>query len=357
MPRLLVDLKAIGCNARTVTGLCAQKGISVAGVVKGACGALPVARAVLEGGCKQLASSRLSQLELVRADLPQAETLLIRMPLPSEAHRVVRACDISLNTEVDTLHALSDAALAAGITHGVILMTELGDLREGVTGSEELWALARLAESLPGIRLMGVGGTLNDIYGVSPCKENMRALTEAFHLAENAVGRKLDILSGGSTTALPMLLQEGLPAQINHLRIGEAILTGRDLPDLWGLQAPGCTCDTLLLEARVIETNAKPTRPWGPIRQNGFGEQPPLPPDRGVRRRAILDVGRCDVGDVSQLICPEGITVIGASSDHLVVDVQDYGPVAVGDVLQFRLFYQGMLFAFHSPDVEKVYLE
>lgn len=356
MPRLLVDLKKIRRNAEAVCRLCSHRGISVAGVVKGACGALPVARAVLEGGCAQLASSRLSQLEGIRAALPQARTLLIRMPAPQEAQRVVRACDLSLNTEEGTLRALSAAAQAAGVTHGVILMYELGDLREGVASREALVALAKTAEGLPGLHLAGIGGTLNDIYGVSPSRENMTELVNAFHAVEEALGRKLDILSGGSTTSLPMLLQGQLPAEINHLRVGEAILTGRDLPDLWGCQVPGCGCDTLVLEASVIECNAKPTRPWGLRSQNGFGEQPPLPPDRGIRQRAILNVGRCDVGEVSQLICPEGISVIGASSDHLVVDVQDHPGLQVGDTLTFRLFYQGMLFAFQSEDVEKVYL-
>ncbi len=357
MPRLYVELKAIARNARAVCDLCGRAGISVAGVVKGACGALPVAKAVAGGGCSQLASSRLSQLEAIRSALPEMQTLLIRMPLPEEADRVVRACDLSLNTEEATLRALSAAAMAAGVTHGVILMLELGDLREGVPSADALIQLAKTAESLPGLRLAGIGGTLNDIYGVSPSKENMTALVEAFRAVEQAIGRRLDILSGGSTTCLPMLLRGQLPAEINHLRIGEAILTGRDLPALWGCQVPGCDCDTLALEAPVIERNRKPTRPWGLRSQNGFGEQPPLPSDRGMRERAILEMGRCDVGEVSQLICPEGVTVIGASSDHLVVDVQELPRLQVGDKLRFRLFYQGMLFAFSSADVEKVYQE
>lgn len=357
MPRLLVNLSNIRRNAEAVCGLCSRSGISVAGVVKGACGALPVARAVLEGGCAQLASSRLSQLEDIRAAMPGAGTLLIRMPAPEEADRVVQACDLSLNTEEHTLRALSAAAAEAGVTHGVILMYELGDLREGVASPEQLIALAKTAEALPGLYLAGIGGTLNDIYGVSPSEDNMAALVRAFRAAEQAVGRKLDILSGGSTTALPMLLSGKLPPEINHLRIGEAILTGRDLPDLWGTQVPGCGCDTLTLEAHAIECNRKPTCPWGVRSQNGFGEQPPLPPDRGIRQRAILNVGRCDVGEVNQLICPEGVSIIGASSDHLVVDVQDRPGLQVGGALTFRLFYQGMLFAFHSPDVEKVYIE
>lgn len=358
MPQLKVDLSAIRRNAEVFCDLCGSRGIAVSGVIKGAAGALPVAKAVTAGGCRQLASSRLSQLRAIKAALPEIETLLIRMPLPTEAEAVVSCCDMSLNTEADTLRALSEAALRAGRIHKVILMLELGDLREGLPTEEALLELARLAEDLPGLHLAGIGGTLNDIYGISPSRENMTRLAAAFHAAENAVGRRLEILSGGSTTSVPLMLEGGLPPEINHLRIGEAILCGRDLPDLWGIRIPGATCDTMTLSAAVIECNAKPTVPWGIQRTNGFGESPAIPADRGTRRRAILEIGRCDVGEVSQLICPAGVSIIGASSDHLVVDVEDLpGGIRVGDSLTFRLFYQGMLFAFTAEDVEKVYIE
>lgn len=358
MPQLKVDLSAIRRNAEVFCDLCGSRGIAVSGVIKGAAGALPVAKAMIAGGCRQLSSSRLSQLRAVKAALPEIETLLIRMPLPAEADAVVSCCDMSLNTEADALRALSEAALRAGKTHKVILMLELGDLREGVPTEEALLELARLAESLPGLHLSGVGGTLNDIYGISPGRENMNRLAAAFHAAEAVVGRKLEILSGGSTTSVPLMLEGGLPPEVNHLRVGEGILCARDLPDLWGVQIPGLTRDTMELSAAVIECNAKPTIPWGFQRTNGFGESPAIPADRGIRRRAILELGRCDVGEVSQLICPEGVSIIGASSDHLVVDVEDLpGGIRVGDSLTFRLVYQGMLFAFTAEDVKKVWLE
>jgi predicted amino acid racemase len=45
---------------------------------------------------------------------------------------VVRSADISLNTELDTLKKLSYYAKASNKNHQVIVMVELGDLREGV---------------------------------------------------------------------------------------------------------------------------------------------------------------------------------------------------------------------------------
>ena len=89
-PQLIVDSAAIQQNAAAVAALCAQHGVRLCGVIKGAGGDPRAASAMWEGGCTQLASSRLDQLRAVREVLPQAETLLIRMPQLWEAPQVVR---------------------------------------------------------------------------------------------------------------------------------------------------------------------------------------------------------------------------------------------------------------------------
>ena len=49
----------------------------------------------------------------------------------SEADKVVEYADISLNSELETIRALSKEALIKGRSHNIILMVDLGDLREG----------------------------------------------------------------------------------------------------------------------------------------------------------------------------------------------------------------------------------
>lgn len=357
-PQLIVELSAIRQNAAAVSALCRAHGVRLCGVIKGAGGDLRAAKAMWEGGCTQLASSRLDQLRALRESLPQAETLLIRMPQLWEVREVVRLCDASLNTEERTLLELNAAAGDAGVTHGVILMYELGDLREGAADLPQLLKLALLCEGAPHLHLLGIGASLGDIYAVAPDRDNLGELCRAARAVEEVIGRPLEVVSGGSTSTLPLLLRGELPGGISHLRVGEAILTGRDLALFWGGAIPGTREDTLTLRAQVIESNVKPDRPWGAAGPNGFGETVARPGGEShPRRRAILALGRQDVGDAGQLLpLDPGVTVIAASSDHLIVDTEGCEKqVAVGDILSFRMQYQGMLYAFLSRDVEKVY--
>lgn len=356
-PTLTVSLTNLTRNAKAIVRACAQHGISVAGVIKGAGGAPPVRDAVWAGGVCQLASSRIAQLKAAKEALPQAETLLIRLPQLCETEEVVRWCDYSLNSASSTLKALNECALAQGRLHRVILMYELGDLREGVPDLPTLLSLARLAEELPGLELAGIGGNLNDFYGICPSSENMQALVAAAEAVEDTIGRPLALISGGSTTALPMMLEGKLPPRINHLRVGEAILAGQDLPYFWHCTPENVCGDTLLLQAQVIEAYRKPTLPRGRQQTDAFGKRPALPPDRGMRRRVLLALGRQDIGDPTQLIPLEpGAKVLEASSDHTLVDVEDCArDFQPGDVLGFRVFYQAMLFAFQSESVRKIY--
>ena len=58
--------------------------------------------------------------------------MLIRIPMISEAEDVVRYTDISLNSEIKVAKALSKEAIKMGKIHEIILMVDVGDLREGI---------------------------------------------------------------------------------------------------------------------------------------------------------------------------------------------------------------------------------
>lgn len=81
--------------------------------------------------------------------------------------------------------------------------------------------------------------------------------------------------------------------------------------------------DVFRLEAEVVEVKEKPTYPQGELGADAFGRKP-VYEDRGLRLRAILALGRADVGDMetSRPTMP-GVTVIGGSSDHCILDVTD----------------------------------
>ena len=71
-----------------------------------------------------------------------------------------------------------------------------------------------------------------------------------------------------------------------------------------------------------------------------------------LRVRTILAVGQQDT-DASGLMFPSGITFIGATSDHTVIDIAK-SPVSVGSKMKMGMKYGALMRAMSAPDVAKV---
>ena len=226
-PRLVIDIEKIRHNARTLVGLLAAQGIAVMGVTKATIASPEIARALLQSGVVALGDSRIENIETMRAaELPD-EMTLIRSPMISQSDRVVRSADASLNSEQAIIRNLSQAAKAAGRSHGIVLMVELGDLREGLMPSALLDA-ARETRRLPNLFLKGIGANLACRYGVSPDARNMRRLTTLARLVESTFKLRLDVVSGGNSANVLWALSGADTGRVDELRLGEAILLGCD---------------------------------------------------------------------------------------------------------------------------------
>ena len=121
----------------------------------------------------------------------------------------------------------------------------------------------------------------------------MNELVSIAEAVESAIGRKLEIISGGATSSYPLVLEGAMPPRINHLRIGEGILLAYDLKEIWGLDMSGMRQDVFTLKAEVVEVREKPSHPVGEIFIDCFGRKPEYE-DRGIRKRAILAMGKLD---------------------------------------------------------------
>lgn len=349
---LKIDLDAIRENARVLSALCSRAGIVVAGVTKGVCGSPLVARELLEGGVRQIADSRIENIVRLRNNGIRAELMLLRLPMPSEAEHVVRMADISLNSELPVIQRLSDAALRTGRKHKVVLMVELGDLREGMDPEEVVPLALRIVE-LQGVHLAGVGANLTCYGGVVPTRENLGVLAEIAGNIEQAVGFPMEIVSGGNTSSLPLLFSGQMPPKINHVRLGESLLLGLNTLDRRPID--GLRQDAFEIQAEIIEVRTKGSVPVGRIALDAFGNVPTFA-DVGNRRRAIVALGREDIllGDLAPV--DPRIKILGASSDHLILDAHDSDRVLVpGDVLSFRPGYGALLAAMTSAYVAKRY--
>lgn len=344
-----INLAKITENARRVVD--AFGGREVISVTKVTCGSPDVARAMLAGGVSGLADSRLENLAKLREAGITAPLWLLRAPVPVLAEDTVRIADVSLESEIETLVALDAAAGRLGRRHAVVAMVDLGDLREGMM-PEVLPAFVERAEALPNIDLLGIGVSLTCYGAIVPTAANLGELVALAQTVEARIGRRLRI-SGGMSSSLDALVEGVLPERIDNLRIGESILLGvstvtRD-PIL------GLHTDAIVAEAPVVEVMRKPSKPRGISAQDAFGGRPVFA-DRGERLRAICAIGRQDAAPEGLRPLDAGVEVLGASSDHLVLDVDAMStPPRVGETLRFAPDYSATLRLFTSPYVEKVW--
>jgi predicted amino acid racemase len=346
-PRLEIDLHRLQANARTLVERLAGRGIAVTGVSKACLGLPEIVHTWVAAGVSSIGESRIETIEALARAGVSVPMMLIRSPMPSQVERVVAHAAISCNSEPAVLEALAAAALRQGRCHGVLLMVELGDLREGILPAD-LLAVARLTLGLPCLRLVGIGANLGCQHGVRPDAGNMAELSALATSLETRLGARLELVSGGNSSNLPWLAAGGAPGRINHLRLGEALLLGRE--PLTRSAIPGLSTDAITLVAEVIEAKRKPSRPWGERGLTSFAAPTPMK-ERGQRQRALLAVGEQDV-DPHGLEPPPGVSIMGASSDHLVVE-RAGAPLTVGEEMRFQLDYSALLRAMTSPFVSR----
>lgn len=353
LPEIVTDLNKIRQNTEAVLVLAQPLGIEVVGVTKVFLGEPQIAEAMLQGGLRMLADSRLENLEKLRQVFPHTPLMLLRLPGISQVEATVRLADVSLNSELSILEALSQEASRQGKTHRVIIMVDLGDLREGVW-PENLSEVIKDALALPGIRIDGLGVNLACYGGVIPSEKNLGQLVKLAVGLEEEFEMAFPVLSGGNSASLPLLMNKTLPVKVNQLRIGEGIALGRETVKRELL--PGATGDTFILRAEILEAHEKPSVPIGEIGQDAFGEVPEFK-DEGWQRRGILALGRQDIPPDGLIVRDSRLKIIGASSDHLIIDLSQAPELKVGSVVEFNLTYGGLLGAMTSPYVEKRYIK
>ncbi len=356
-PRLEIRLDHLHHNACSLKRQLAAHGIAITGVSKASLGLPEIVRTWAAAGIASIGEPRIETIEALIAAGISTPMLLIRSPMLSQVQRVVAHASSSCNSEPVVLRALAAAALDQGRRHGVLLMVELGDLREGILPAD-LEAVAQLTLEQPGLRLLGIGTNLGCQHGIAADPRNMAELSALANALERRFALRLELVSGGNSSNLPWLAAGHPPGRINHLRLGEALLLGRE--PLTRSALSGLHTDAFCLVAEIIEAKDKPCQPWGQRGRTSFApvtaspQRQPGQRQPGLRQRALLALGIQDV-DPAGLMPPAGIKVVGASSDHLVIEADR--PLAVGDELRFGLDYSALLRAMTSPFIQRQCLQ
>ncbi|MCS7232563.1 MAG: alanine/ornithine racemase family PLP-dependent enzyme [Synergistetes bacterium] len=352
-PALEIYLERIKENASKVLELCNKSDVDLVGVVKG-CSALPeVAFAFLDAGVKVLGDSRIQNVKKLRRAGIACPLMLLRIPMLSEIRDVVELADIALVSDISVIRALDERAGGLGKRFRAVLMIDMGDLREGIWPTN-LLSYLDIFKALKSVELWGIGANFGCFSGILPTEESLSMLVNYASLAREYTKFDIPIVSVGGTVSLYLLEKGVMPKGINQLRVGEAILLGKDSSR--DREISYLRQDTFLLKAEIVELKFKPSFPIGERGKDAFGKKTCFE-DKGVRKKAILALGRQDV-DIDGLIPQlEGINVLGGSSDHTILDVSDcLIPLKVGDILTFNLSYGAMLLASTSPYVSKVFI-
>ncbi len=308
---------------------------------------------VLKLGVREIHDSRVSNLKLIKKLNPKIQTVYIKPPAKRSIASIVRYADVSFNSELQTIHMLSEEAQRQNKTHKVMIMIEMGDLREGVMGDELLDFYGKIFR-MPNISVSGIGTNLNCLHGVMPSQDKLIQLSLYKQLIEAKFNIKIPWVSGGTSVTVPLLLKNMRPMAVNHFRVGEVLFFGNNL--FTNKSVPGMKTDVFKLYAEIIELTEKPMLPTGDLGPNVSGDTLTISGDDygKTHYRAIVDIGLLDVQ--TQYLIPEDkkITIAEASSDMLILDLGNSRKnYKVGDLVSFRLKYMGALRLMNSDYIEK----
>jgi predicted amino acid racemase len=352
-PYLKVDLQKIKNNVKVVNDLCKKNSLDLTVVTKVIEGEPEIVKHIRDV-VNSIGDSRICDIKRMHRNGINGNFMLIRSPSISDVKDVIKYCDISLNTEIEVLKSLGEVARAKNTSHKVIIMLEIGDLREGVL-LEDFESFLFDAIKFKGINIIGIGANATCLTGLIPSEKNLKILEDASKIFKKLLGFE-PIVSGGASNLIPLMLKQKVPSYISNVRIGEGIMIGVDA--IYKERIPGCFTDCFKLGGEIIELKTKPTSSEGNFREqakNVFGEIIKYK-ETGLRKRAILNIGKLDTDIKGVKPIDDKIEVIGGTSDHLVLDVENAPKLRIGDLVEFTLNYSALLFAMNSPYVRKTFI-
>ncbi|WP_026043532.1 ornithine racemase Orr [Treponema primitia] len=353
-PLLSIDIGKLRGNLETISGTVKGAGCSLMIVTKSSCADPKIVEMLLSHpAVDYLADSRIQNIKTYAGR--GKKTVLLRLPQKCEIPDIIRYADISMNSEIETLGLLNEEAARQGKIHQVLLMIDLGDLREGLFYTEEEKILKTVKEiiGMKHLELLGLGTNLTCYGAIIPKNDNLSILESWADRIHKHFGIRLAVVSGGNSSSYYLIERGELPKGINNLRLGEAFILGTE--SAYGARIKNTYADGVKLEAQIIEVQTKRSLPVGERGVDAFGQRPVFE-DRGMIKRGILAIGRQDVDTDTIFPQDPGISILGSSSDHLMLDLtgsqKDY---QVGDVVVFTIKYSALLRAFTSGYIHRRY--
>jgi predicted amino acid racemase len=304
--------------------------------------------------------SRLTSLKNLKEVNPGMRTIYIKPPAKMYADDIIKYADISLNSSFTTIIALNNSAKKLNKIHQIIIMVELGELREGIKRTE-LISFYEKVFKLSNIDIIGIGSNLGCMYGVEPSYDKLLQLSLYKELISAKFNKNLKYVSGGTSITLPLIENNSVPKDINHFRIGEAIFFG--VSPLDNKQFKELSIDAFEFTANIIELEEKKIIPDGIISDGNIGHSADFDMQdiTVTTTKAILDFGLLDVDQKDIEFIDESLQYVGITSDMLVIDIgknktkEGRQKYKIGDKIRFKPNYMAVARLLNSKFIDKKY--
>ncbi len=299
--------------------------------------------------------SRISNLKVIKELKPDIVTIYIKPPAVGQAKNVVKYADISLNTSYEAIKEINAEAKKQGKIHRVIVMVEMGELREGVVRDNVLKFYEKVFR-MKNIEIIGIGTNLGCMYGVEPTYDKLIQLSLYEQLIESKFGVNLKVVSSGSSITLPLVSMKKLPEGVNHFRIGEAAFLGVSPYD--NKKFRNLSTNAFTFSADIVELEKKEVVPDGKIGDAAIGETSDFESlDYDESYRAIVDFGELDVDYNNLSLKDNSVNFLGTTSDMTVYDLgEKSGKYKVGDKIHYNPNYMAVARLTNSKYMTKVVL-
>lgn len=303
-----------------------------------------------------IGDSRISNLAAVKEVRPDITTMYIKPPAVPLVPEVIEVADISVATSKETLDALEAECRKQNKIHRVVIMIELGELREGVL-RENLVDFYEHIFNLEYVEVIGIGTNLGCMYGIEPTYDKMIQLSLYKELLEAKFHKNMELISGGSSITLPLVESGRLPKNINHFRIGEAVFFGTSPLD--EKQFMDLETDIFVYNGNVIELEEKERVPDGVLTGGHVGHTggSDSSDTEEKLKKLILDFGILDV-DIDDLKPKDKrLNFVGTTSDMTVYELlkkkKEKEVYTVGSKVEFEASYMGIAKLMNSNYIEK----
>ncbi len=274
-------------------------------------------------------------------DKINVKATLLTIPSLANVDEVITYCQASLNSEWETIQELAKQCDKRKVYHEIILMIDIGDLREGVMPQEAILFVKNcISLTSAYFKIKGIGANL----GCGNCILPTYTILNILQIIKNEVQEKysyiLEVISIGGSIILEWMNYKYLPSCINQLRIGEAAFLG-SIP-VYHKQHPHLFDDAFILIGTIVELKVKQVIVEGKAK---------------VQVRAILDFG--NIHTIPNKLSPtnNNMVFIKSTSNYSIYDVTSCEQnFSSGDKLNFRLNYSALAQANLSPYVVRNYI-